>query len=353
MSRIADKHLSNISWNLLGLFILTIRFVQGWIYWGGGSRRFIYAPQKIDPFSSEWMANKLQAAMPGAILGMGSVINFLLQHFYILYASIILLSLVEFFSGIALLVGSFTRLSGLITALLSILFMFTFGWQGSTCIDEWTMSICTLAMGITLFLTGSSVYSIDGLLLKHYPKLARNKWFLYTASGPLSYLTIERLALSFLIFIMLFTLGTYNYYRRSIVSHFYVAISPSMHHIAITNPILKKDGMVSFVAYVDSGTPATPAYIMRIALQNSAGKVVESWDNVKLSQLPDNSISNVYQYNRFLVGEYSLVGYVGAKAAITLTPPSHSLKLVDGKYKILVEEIAGIKEEAFVSLPPQ
>jgi len=36
---------------------------------GGGSRRFIYAPAKLDPNAASWMANKFQSAMPGALLG--------------------------------------------------------------------------------------------------------------------------------------------------------------------------------------------------------------------------------------------------------------------------------------------
>lgn len=32
-----------INWQIAGYVILCIRFVQGWIFWGGGSRRFIYA----------------------------------------------------------------------------------------------------------------------------------------------------------------------------------------------------------------------------------------------------------------------------------------------------------------------
>jgi hypothetical protein len=34
---------------IAGLAVLSIRFIQGFIYWGGGSRRFIYAPAKLDP----------------------------------------------------------------------------------------------------------------------------------------------------------------------------------------------------------------------------------------------------------------------------------------------------------------
>lgn len=57
------------AWPSAALALLAVRFAQGWIFCGGGSRRFIYAPNKLDPNSTVWMANKLQSAMPGAILG--------------------------------------------------------------------------------------------------------------------------------------------------------------------------------------------------------------------------------------------------------------------------------------------
>ena len=37
---------------LAALGLLSIRFIQGFIYWGGGSRRFIYAPAKLDPHAA-------------------------------------------------------------------------------------------------------------------------------------------------------------------------------------------------------------------------------------------------------------------------------------------------------------
>jgi hypothetical protein len=32
---------------IAALALLSIRFIQGFVYWGGGSRRFIYAPAKL------------------------------------------------------------------------------------------------------------------------------------------------------------------------------------------------------------------------------------------------------------------------------------------------------------------
>ena len=72
---------------IAGLALLSIRFIQGFIYWGGGSRRFIYAPAKLDPNAANWMANKFQSAMPGALLGTDHIIAFLPHHFYLLYVS--------------------------------------------------------------------------------------------------------------------------------------------------------------------------------------------------------------------------------------------------------------------------
>jgi hypothetical protein len=37
------------------LALISIRFIQGFVYWGGGSRRFIYAPAKLDPSAALWL----------------------------------------------------------------------------------------------------------------------------------------------------------------------------------------------------------------------------------------------------------------------------------------------------------
>jgi hypothetical protein len=92
------------------LAMLSIRFIQGFVYWGGGSRRFIYAPAKLDPNAANWKANKFQSAMPGALLGTDHIVAFLLHHFYLLYASLILFSAVELFTGLCLMAGFQTRL---------------------------------------------------------------------------------------------------------------------------------------------------------------------------------------------------------------------------------------------------
>jgi thiosulfate dehydrogenase [quinone] large subunit len=66
------------NWRIAAIALLSIRVIQGFIYWGGGSRRFIYAPSKLDPSAPTWMANKFQTAMPGALFGTDHLISFML-----------------------------------------------------------------------------------------------------------------------------------------------------------------------------------------------------------------------------------------------------------------------------------
>src|ERR1700751_1126724 len=90
---------------IAALGLLSIRFIQGFIYWGGGSRRFIYGPSKLNPNAAHWMANKFQTAMPGALLGMNHVISYMLHHFALLYAGVILFSAAELVVGLLLMMG--------------------------------------------------------------------------------------------------------------------------------------------------------------------------------------------------------------------------------------------------------
>src|ERR1700746_1278590 len=171
------------NWRLAAIALLSTRFIQGFIYWGGGSRRFIYAPSKLDPSAPTWMANKFQTAMPGALFGTDHLISFLLTHFYLLYAGVILFSAAGLIVGAMLMTGLLTRLAALFSMGFSVLLMLMFGWQGATCIDEWTMAACNLAMGATLVLAGGAAYSLDNVLLKRNPGPADRGWFRWFAGS--------------------------------------------------------------------------------------------------------------------------------------------------------------------------
>ncbi len=309
-------------WRIAALALLSVRFIQGFIYWGGGSRRFIYAPSKLDPHAASWMANKFQSAMPGALLGTDHIIAFLLHHFDLLYASLIIFSAGELIAGVFLMAGFLTRAAALVSIGLSIVLMLMFGWQGATCIDEWTMAASNLAMGATLMLAGSGAFSIDNVLLRRRPALAGRGWFRWMGGAmplPLPDRGFRTLAMTVFASTAVFNVATYSYYRGSVVTAFHGGpVSPAKHHLALTDGAVLPDGSIRFHAYLNGGTPAIPSNIMVATLMARDGTVLEQWDGAELSHLPPSMIANEFAYNRFAPGPFGLSATMGAKATITL-----------------------------------
>jgi thiosulfate dehydrogenase (quinone) len=311
------------AWRIAAIALLSTRVIQGFIYWGGGSRRFIYAPSKLDPSGAHsWMANKFQTAMPGALLGMDHVISFMLHHFYLLYAGVILFSAAELIVGLMLMTGLMTRIAALASMGFSVLLMLMFGWQGATCIDEWTMAACNLAMGATLLLGGSGAFSLDNVLLRRNPDLANRPWFRFMSGSlplPQTDAGFQRLALCLLAFVLVFDICTYNYYRGSVISPFHGGpVSPTKHHLALSQATLLADGSVRFHVYLDGGTPEAPVHVVAADLLDGDNRVVAHWDAANLSKLPKTAFANDYAYNKFATGPFGMRAPMGAAATITL-----------------------------------
>lgn len=318
----AGGDVSDGSWRAAGLTLLSVRFIQGFIYWGGGSRRLIYAPSKLDPHMPVWMANKFQSAMPGALFGLDHVIAFMLRHFWLLYPSIIIFSAAELVAGLLLMSGLFTRAAALVSVGFSILLMLMFGWQGATCIDEWTMAAANLAMGATLVLAGGSAFSIDNVLLRRRPVLAERGWFRWACGAlplPLSPRRFQTVAIAVLAATALFNVGTYDHFRGAVYGPFHKGpVSPSTHHFSVSEARLFGDGAVRFKVYLDGGTADVPAHIVELQLRAAGGAVLSRWDSSALSSLPGKAIENEFPYNKVVPGRYGLNAEMGAMATISL-----------------------------------
>ena len=318
----ASTRAASDPWRIAALSLLSVRFIQGFIYWGGGSRRFIYAPAKLDPHAASWMANKFQSAMPGALLGTDHIIAFLLHHFALLYVSLIIFSASELIAGVFLIAGFLTRMAASASIGFSIVLMLMFGWQGATCIDEWTMAASNVAMGATLMLAGGGAFSIDNALLRRWPALAGHSWFRWMGGAmplPLPDRGFRTPALTVFAATAVFNVATYSYYRGSVVTAFHGGpVSPAKHHLALADGAVLPDGSVRFYAYLNGGTPAAPSNIMAATLMARDGSVLEQWDGAALSHLPPSVIANEFAYNRFAPGPFGLSAKMGAKATITL-----------------------------------
>jgi thiosulfate dehydrogenase (quinone) len=314
------------AWRTAALAMLSVRVIQGFIYWGGGSRRFIYSPSKLNPDAHSWMANKFQTAMPGALFGTDHIISFLLHHFWLLYAGVILFSAAELIAGAMLMGGALTRVAALVSMGFSVLLMAMFGWQGATCIDEWTMAACNLAMGAALLLGGSGAYSIDNVLIRRNPALAEKAWFRWMAGSlplPLKDIAIRNAALAVLGFVLVFDIGTYSYYRGSVVTPFHGGpVSPTKHHLTLSDARLLPDGSVRFHVYLDAGTPEAPAHVVAADLLGANNQPVAHYDAAALSALPKTAFENDYDYNKFAPGAFGIQAPMGAAATVTLPAPA-------------------------------
>jgi thiosulfate dehydrogenase [quinone] large subunit len=264
--------------------------------------------------------------MPGALLGTDHIIAFLLHHFYLLYAALILFSAAELVTGLCLMAGLLTRAAALVSIGLSVVLMLMFGWQGATCIDEWTMAACNLAIGATLMLGGSGAFSLDNALLARKPAFSERGWFRWmsgTLPLPVGSGTFQKIALAVFAATVAFNVATYNYYRGSVITPFHGGpVSPSKHHLTLTDGVLLPNGAVRFHAYLDGGTPEAPSNVMTAALKSTDGSVLEQWDGTALSLLPASAVVNEFAYNRFAPGPFGLRAEMGAMATITLPAAS-------------------------------
>jgi hypothetical protein len=184
------------------------------------------------------------------------------------------------------------------------------------------MAACNLAIGATLMLGGSGAFSFDNALLARNPTLAERGWFRWTSAAlPLEVRsgTFQRLSLAVFAATVVFNVATYNYYRGSVITPFHGGpVSPSKHHLSLTDGVLLPNGAVRFHAYLDGGTPAAPSNVMTAALRSNDGSVLKQWDGAALSHLPTSAITNELAYNRFAPGPFGLRAQMGAMATITL-----------------------------------
>jgi thiosulfate dehydrogenase [quinone] large subunit len=188
------------------------------------------------------------------------------------------------------------------------------------------MAACNLAIGATLMLGGSGAFSLDNALLARKPAFSERGWFRWmsgTLPLPVGSGTFQKIALAVFAATVAFNVATYNYYRGSVITPFHGGpVSPSKHHLTLTDGVLLPNGAVRFHAYLDGGTPEAPSNVMTAALKSTDGSVLEQWDGTALSLLPASAVVNEFAYNRFAPGPFGLRAEMGAMATITLPAAS-------------------------------
>ncbi len=346
--------------SLAALILLGTRFTQGFIFWGGATRRLIYdfhsvdgvdKALKLDFDAPGFVAAKLTHALPGA-LWVQAPIEWTLRHPDLIVASVWLWTFAELAVGLGLMLGLATRAAAVGSFWLNVVLMLIFGWMGSTCLDEWTMAVSGVAMSSAVFLAGGGAWSLDERYIAPTTWARRTPWLNWICSGPLPEGVLPKLALWLGGVCIAFTLLTYHVLFGAIVTPLHSRVNFHKHDIALTHAQLAADGGVTFDAYVDAGPDTGAAYIVAAKLIDASGAVVARWDGAALAALPAGEIRNVYPYawaSKFKPETIGFSGQTGARAAITLPPPAGA-KLTPGQnYTLVLEAIDGAKWQAPVT----
>src|ERR1700730_17159204 len=140
---------------------------------------------------------------------------------------------------------------------------------------------------------------------------------------PLKDRAFRKVGLALLGFVLVFDIGTYTYYRGSVVTPFHSGpVSPTKHHLTLSRAELLPDGGVRFHVYLDAGTPEAPVHVVAAELLNSERHPVADWNAAQLSKLPKTNFANDYAYNKFEPGPFGIGAKMGAAATVTLPVPT-------------------------------
>lgn len=319
----------NTAPNAAGLFTLSLRWVIGWTYFSAFWRRLVL-DNKLIPDEAGYIGEKFNHFLPNA-LGIKPIIEYLVSNPDALQEAMVVFTIVEAVVGLFLIFGLFTRLMSIGVFFLAMGILLGSGWLGTTCLDEWQIGVLGIASGFTLFLTGSSVYSLDNYLMNKPYTFTAKKWFLFLGSGnlPIKNLRPKVLAMSVVIFGL--TLFTNQYFHGGVLGTLHnKSVKPK---VEISN-IRHHDTQLTFQLFRVEGADVYGSFLIRIELLDQKNKVVKSIGQNELAQFPKDKIHNHY-VAKIKPGKHSLILPLGAKADVTIdlqdlqVQENYSIKLID------------------------
>ncbi|MGC9151461.1 MAG: TQO small subunit DoxD [Microbacter sp.] len=327
--------------NYSALYVTPVRLILGWQFFSAFLRRIVNDPEKLDPSSAAFMGHAFNHFLPHALF-IKPLIAYLIVNPSLLYIFLVAFTIIEGIVGIGLIAGFFTRLSAIGATLLSFGILLGSGWLGSTCVDEWQIGIAGIAMGLVVFLTGSDAFSIDYLFFRQQ----KNK-FTFLTSGKLNLndLQLKRMALFFSFTAIFIALFTYQAFHNGLYGRlFNLSKEPK---IEIQNAKLYHDGSLNITLYRTDGPDTYGAFITQIMIMDK--------NNVPLEIFHPNKANSSYVqikdffFNKSTLNDMSLTIPLGAKTQLLLKP-DHALFINDGDYKVIVQDVSGLKWNSPISL---
>ncbi|QIY89325.1 TQO small subunit DoxD [Chryseobacterium gallinarum] len=325
------KHTTNSrSYDLAGLYTLSLRMVIGWTYFSAFWRRLVLE-NKLIPDEKGYIGEKFNHFLPNA-LGIKPVIEYLVTHPDALQRSMMTFTIIEAIVGLFIILGFFTRLMSIGIFSLALGILLGSGWLGTTCLDEWQIGVLGIAGGFVLFLTGSGPYSLDHYFIRTNRKFTQKKWFCWLGSGILPVPNLKRFVLAGSLLIFALTLYTNQYFHGGVWGTLHnKSVKPELEisNISLHHPDLQ------FQVYRTEGADVYGSFVIGMHILDKDGNILKEWDYRQLSKFPEENIRNQY-VAKIKPGKYSLVVPLGARADITVNIDDilqkdkiHAIKLVD------------------------
>jgi uncharacterized membrane protein YphA (DoxX/SURF4 family) len=324
------------SYDMAGLFTLSMRLVVGWTYFSAFWRRLILE-NKLDPEAAGYIGEKFNHFLPNA-LGIKPMIEYLVSNPNALWWSMAIFTIVEAIVGLFIMLGLFTRLMSIGVFSLAMGILLGSGWLGTTCLDEWQIGILGIASGFTLFLSGSGRFSLDYFLIQKQYKISQSIWFSYLGSGvlPIKLTVLHKIVFSGSVLILAITLFTNQYFHGGVWGELHnKSVKPK---IEITYAKLTADTL-SFQVFRVEGADVYGSFLIGIELRDENDKSILKLNGEDLAQFLPENIKNNY-VAKVKPGKHSLIIPLGAKATISILNEALK-KLPQGEYTMHLTDISG------------
>lgn len=324
------------AWNTAALATAPLRMVAGWLFLSAFIRRFINAPEKMNPDAIGYVGEKFNHFMPHAVAGQKEMIEWLLAHPSYLHLFLVIFSVLEALCGLGLLTGTLTRLSALGIFLMSYGVLTGAGWLGSTCLDEWQIGSLGMAGSLAIIFTGAGQISMDQLLLHRINK----PWLKWITSGPLfNTLHIPRnFSIGFTvtsIIVVVIMLATYQAFFNGLWGKLHNhSVKPEIEISQVTiNPTTDE---IMFRIYRSGGPDTYGAFIIKGRLKDAAGAVIGEISADQLSRINSDNIANEYLV-KVQSKTNALLVPLGGAATVSLSLPHSGLAS-----SLELEDISGL-----------
>src|SRR3974390_2696111 len=131
MNTTPDNVTQRNAWWWGGLLLTPIRWVTGYMFLSAMLRRGLYVPTKMDPTSSEYPGHKFATFIPHALGIVKPLLTYFVDHASVLYVIAVTFTMMEALVGLLLFTGFLSRLSGLVSVLVSAGILGGAAWVGT------------------------------------------------------------------------------------------------------------------------------------------------------------------------------------------------------------------------------